>query len=67
MTRVTDKISKTEEAKKNRYFILHTLYTTPVQRPDISVVLFLWENRKRKAKDRIITKVVCLPSRLGCN
>lgn len=61
MTRVTDKISKTEEAKKS------LLYSAPVQRPDISVVLFLWENRKRKAKDRIITKVVCLPSRLGCN
>lgn len=64
MTRVTDKISKTEEAKKSLLYSAHTVYNTCTKAGPGFIFM---GKQKTKAKDRIITKVVCLSSRLGCN
>lgn len=66
MTRVTDKISKTEEAKKSLLYSAHTVYNTCTKAGHKRGFIFMGK-QKTKAKDRIITKVVCLSSRLGCN
>ena len=57
MTRVTDKISKTEEAKKSLLYSAHTVYNTCTKAGHKRGFIFMGKHKK----------VVCLPSRLGCN